>query len=106
MRYSVTLANRHFAFPDLRDLMAKASPFRSGDQLAGLAAVGGGAAAQRAAAQTLLADVPLTRFLEDSLIPYESDEVTRLIVDTHDKDAFAPIKNLTVGQLREHLLAY
>lgn len=103
MAYSVTLAHRHFSFPDLRDLMAKATPFRSGDQLAGLAAE---SAAQRVAAQTLLADVPLTRFLEDPLVPYESDEVTRLILDTHDKDAFAPIKSLTVGQLREHLLAY
>jgi ethanolamine ammonia-lyase large subunit len=103
MRYSATLANRHFAFPDLRDLMAKATPLRSGDQLAGVAA---SSAAQRVAAQTLLADLPLTRFLEEPLIPYEADEVTRLILDTHDAQAFAPIKDLTVGQLREHLLAY
>jgi ethanolamine ammonia-lyase large subunit len=103
MAYSVTLAHRHFAFPDLRDLMAKATPPRSGDQLAGLAAE---SSAQRVAAQTLLADVPLTRFLEDPLVPYETDEVTRLILDTHDKQAFAPVRDLTVGQLREHFLTY
>jgi ethanolamine ammonia-lyase large subunit len=103
MAYSVTLAHRHFAFPDLRDLLAKATPPRSGDQLAGLAAE---SAAQRVAAQTLLADVPLTRFLEDPLVPYETDEVTRLILDSHEKQAFAPVRDLTVGQLREHLLDY
>jgi ethanolamine ammonia-lyase large subunit len=103
MPLSIKLANRSYAFQDLRELMAKATPLRSGDQLAGLAAQ---SAAERVAAQTLLADLPLTRFLEEPLIPYESDEVTRLILDTHDRGAFAPIEDLTVGQLREHLLAY
>jgi ethanolamine ammonia-lyase large subunit len=103
MRFSIRLANRSHAFDDLPDLMAKATPLRSGDQLAGVAAE---SAAQRVAAQTLLADVPLTRFLEDPLVRYETDEVTRLILDTHDREAFAPVRGLTVGQLREHLLAY
>jgi ethanolamine ammonia-lyase large subunit len=103
MPWSITLANRCHTFQGLRDLMAKASPARSGDQLAGLAAH---TAAERVAAQTLLADVPLARFLEEPLIPYESDEVTRLILDTHDPQAFAPIRQLTVGQLREQFLAY
>jgi len=103
MPFSVTLANRAFTFPDLRDLMAKATPLRSGDELAGVAAH---SAAERVAAQTLLADVPLTRFLEELLIPYENDEVTRLIVDLHDEAAFAAVKGLTVGQFREFLLTY
>jgi ethanolamine ammonia-lyase large subunit len=103
MPFSVTLANRAFTFDGLRDLMAKASPARSGDQLAGLAA---SSAAERVAAQTLLADVLLTRFLEEPLVPYDADEVTRLIVDSHDAAAFAPVKDLTVGQFREFLLAY
>src|SRR4051794_16933892 len=103
MSFTITLARRAYSFPALRDLMAKATPLRSGDQLAGIAAE---SAAQRVAAQTLLADVPLGRFLEEPLIPYEMDEVTRLIVDTHDKAAFEPVKDLTVGQFREYLLAY
>jgi ethanolamine ammonia-lyase large subunit len=103
MPLSVTLANRSYRFENLRDLMAKATPPRSGDQLAGLAA---STAAERVAAQTLLADVPLTRFLEEPLVPYEQDEVTRLILDSHDPQAFAPVRDLTVGQLRERLLAY
>ena len=103
MAYSVTLANRGYTFADLRDLMAKATPPRSGDELAGVAA---GSAAERVAAQTVLADLPLTTFLETPLVPYESDEVTRLILDTHDATAFAPVKDLTVGQFREWLLAY
>jgi ethanolamine ammonia-lyase large subunit len=82
--------------------MAKASPHRSGDVLAGLAAT---SAAERAAAQIVLADVPLADFLEDLLIPYEDDDVTRLIVDTHDAAAFATIRHLTVGGLRDHLLS-
>jgi ethanolamine ammonia-lyase large subunit len=103
MPFTTTLAHRTHTFADLRDLMAKATPLRSGDQLAGVAA---GSAAERVAAQTLLADVPLTRFIEEPLIPYETDEVTRLIVDTHDKVAFESVKDLTVGQIREFLLAY
>ena len=91
------------AFRDLRTLLAKASPLRSGDQLAGIAADN---ARERVAAQTALADVPLTRFLEDPLVPYEQDEVTRLILDTHDRAAFEPIRDLTVGAFREWLLSY
>src|SRR5688500_318322 len=83
--------------------MAKATPLRSGDVLAGVAAAD---ARERAAAQAVLADVPLVRFLEEPLIPYEADEVTRLILDTHDAAAFAPVRGLTVGQFREWLLAY
>ena len=83
--------------------MAKASPRRSGDELAEVAASD---ARERAAAQAVLADVPLGRFLEEPLIPYERDEVTRLIIDAHDRVAFAPIAGLTVGQFREYLLAY
>src|SRR3954462_11889799 len=88
---------------DLKTLLAKASPLRSGDQLAGLAAA---TQVERVRAQQELADVPLTRFLEEPLIPYETDEVTRLIIDTHDVKAFALIKHLSVGQFREWLLEY
>jgi ethanolamine ammonia-lyase large subunit len=83
--------------------MAKATPRRSGDELAGIAAASAG---ERAAAQRCLADVPLSLFLEEPLIPYDTDEVTRLIIDTHDKAAFAPLSGLSVGQFREWLLAY
>src|SRR5262245_55622972 len=102
-RYRITLRNRQITFDDLRDVMAKASPLRSGDRLAGLAAA---TDAERVAARTVLADVPLMRFLEEPLIPYESDEVTRLIVDSHDARAFDPVRGLTVGGFREWLLAY
>ena len=101
--YTQTIGARTYAFRDLRDLMAKATPERSGDQLAGLAAE---SAKERVAAQMRLADVPLTAFLDEPLIPYEADEVTRLILDTHDRAAFAPIASLAVGGLREWLLAY
>jgi ethanolamine ammonia-lyase large subunit len=87
---------------ELKALLAKATPLRSGDQLAGIAAE---SAEERVAAQMALADTPLSRFLNDLLIPYESDEVTRLIVDTHDQEAFAPIVHLSVGEFREWLLA-
>src|SRR3954451_11325009 len=101
--YCATLAGRRYSFGTLRELMGKASPYRSGDVLAGVAA---GSAAERGAAQTAVADVPLTRFLQEQVVPYESDEVTRLIVDSHDAAAFAPVKDLTVGQFREWLVAY
>jgi ethanolamine ammonia-lyase large subunit len=87
---------------DLRILLAKASPLRSGDQLAGIAAA---SAEERVAAQRELADTPLRRFLEEPLIPYEDDEVTRLIVDSHDANAFAPIAGVSVGEFREWLLS-
>ena len=102
MPYRHTLGTATWAFADLRTLMAKATPTRSGDVLAGLAA---GSAVERMAARMCLAEVPLRRFLEELLVPYESDEVTRLIVDTHDAAAFAPIAHLTVGDFRDWLLS-
>lgn len=87
---------------DLRRLLAKASPARSGDALAGIAAE---TESERVAAQRDLADVPLKRFLDEPLIPYETDEVTRLIFDTHDLAAFAAVRSFTVGEFREWLLA-
>src|SRR3954454_24089496 len=101
--YGATIGGTRYTFTDLKALLAKASPLRSGDQLAGVAAA---TARERVAAQTVLADVPLARFLEEPLVPYEQDEVTRLILDTHDTAAFAPVAGLTVGQFREWLLAY
>jgi ethanolamine ammonia-lyase large subunit len=100
--YSATIGHRRYTFRDLRDLLAKASPLRSGDQLAGLAAQSG---EERVAAQYALADLPLATFLSDHVVSYDSDEVTRLIVDTHDKAAFAPVAHLTVGGLRDWLLS-
>lgn len=87
---------------NLKTLLAKASPLRSGDQLAGVAAA---SAEERVAVQMKLADTPLKRFLDEPLIPYEDDEVTRLIFDSHDAAAFAPISGLTVGEFREWLLS-
>jgi ethanolamine ammonia-lyase large subunit len=85
----------------LRELLANASPARSGDELAGIAA---GSAEERVRAQMMLADVPLKRFLAEPLVPYETDEVTRLICDAHDAEAFAPVAHLTVGEFRDWLL--
>ena len=99
--YKINLGNVTYNFDSLRDLMAKASPARSGDDLAGISA---SCMEERVAAQMLLADQPLTVFLEEPLIPYEEDEVTRLIFDTHDKKAFSLISNLTVGDFRNWLL--
>jgi ethanolamine ammonia-lyase large subunit len=92
-----------YNFRDIKDLLAKATPARSGDELAGIAA---NTAVERVAAQITLADLPLTTFLSEAIIPYESDEITRLILDTHDHKAFAPIASLTVGELRDHLLSH
>ena len=100
--YSATIGSRRYAFHDLKDLLAKASPLRSGDQLAGIAAE---TAEERVAAQYALADLPLATLLEEPVVPYEIDEVTRLIVDSHDRAAFAPISHLTVGGFRDWLLA-
>jgi ethanolamine ammonia-lyase large subunit len=86
----------------LRALLAKASPARSGDQLAGIAAA---TAEERARAQMALAEVPLKRFLAEPIVPYEDDEVTRLICDSHDAAAFAPVAHLTVGEFRDWLLS-
>ncbi|HEY9126288.1 MAG TPA: ethanolamine ammonia-lyase subunit EutB [Acidobacteriaceae bacterium] len=102
MAYSFTLGGITHTFANLRDLLAKATPFRSGDALAGVAA---SSAEERAAAQYALAEVPLQRFLEEPLIAYETDEVTRLIFDAHDVAAFAPIASLTVGEFRDWLLS-
>lgn len=97
-----TVSNQTHRFPDLRTLMARATPHRSGDALAGVAA---GSAQERVAAQMALAEVPLTRFLSEALVPYEDDEITRLIVDTHDAAAFLPVRHLTVGDFRNWLLS-
>ncbi|MET0241332.1 MAG: ethanolamine ammonia-lyase subunit EutB [Sphingobium sp.] len=99
--YAATLNGTRYRFGSLAELLAAASPRRSGDELAGLAASD---SSHRVAAQYALADVPLATFLEDVVVPYESDEVTRLIIDTHDKAAFAPIAHLTVGGFRDWLL--
>jgi len=100
-RYTHTIGSRSYAFADLRALLAKASPARSGDHLAGLAA---GSSEERVAAQMALAALPLRTFLTEAVIPYESDEVTRLIVDSHDAAAFQPVAHLTVGDFRDWLL--
>ncbi|WP_341676578.1 ethanolamine ammonia-lyase subunit EutB [Niveibacterium sp. SC-1] len=103
MPFQHTLAARTWHFADLATLLARASPRKSGDELAGVAA---SCDEERVAARLCLADVPLQRFLDEALIPYEADEVTRLILDTHDAAAFAPIRHLTVGGFRDWLLAY
>lgn len=100
--YRTTIGTHCYAFDDLKTLMAKASPPRSGDQLAGLAPE---TREERVAAQFALADLPLTTFLQQSVVPYERDAVTRLIIDTHDRAAFAPIAHLTAGGFRDWLLA-
>ena len=99
--YQTDLAGTRHRFADLCHVLAAATPLRSGDVLAGIAAA---SAAQRVAARYVLADLPLVTFLQDLVIPYEADEVSRLIVDTHDEAAFAPVAHLTVGAFREWLL--
>jgi ethanolamine ammonia-lyase large subunit len=101
MPYAHALAGTGYVFADLRTLLARASPFRSGDALAGLAAE---SAAERVAAQMALAELPLATILAEPVVPYEVDEVTRLIIDNHDPAAFAAVASLTVGELREFLL--
>ncbi|MGC2402603.1 MAG: ethanolamine ammonia-lyase subunit EutB [Acidobacteriaceae bacterium] len=91
-----------YSFEDLRDLLAKASPYRSGDALAGIAAE---SAEHRAAAQMTLADLPLRSFLQEPVVPYEKDEVTRLIIDSHNPASFAPVNSFTVGDFRDWLLS-
>ena len=103
MTFAHTIGQTRYIFADLRELLAKATPMRSGDVLAGLAA---SSAEERVAAQCALADLPLSHFLDEHVIPYEADEVTRLIVDTHDREAFAPLCSLTVGEFRNWLLRY
>jgi ethanolamine ammonia-lyase large subunit len=102
-QYVSAFGGETFRFADLKALLACASARRSGDELAGLAA---GSDSQRVAAKAALADLPLTEFLNEALIPYEADEVTRLIVDTHDAGAFRAVAHLTVGGFRDWLLSY
>lgn len=101
--YRVCAGGKTYNFRSIKEVMAKASPERSGDVLAGIAAAD---YRERVAAQMCLADVPLSAFLEEPLIPYEEDEITRLILDSHDADAFAPVSSLTVGEFRDWLLRY
>jgi ethanolamine ammonia-lyase large subunit len=102
MAYKHTIGNKTYQFNDLKTLLAKASPYRSGDELAGLCA---GSYEERVVAQITLADVPLKVFLNEAIIPYEKDEITRLIIDEHDQIAFETISSLTVGGFRDWLLS-
>jgi ethanolamine ammonia-lyase large subunit len=101
MTYHHTIRKKSYRFSDLKTLLAKASPHRSGDVLAGLCAESYEA---RVAAQITLADVPLKVFLNEAIVPYEEDEITRLIIDSHDNLAFSIISSLTVGEFRDWLL--
>lgn len=101
--YSCALAGHNYEFSGLADVMARATPQRSGDDLAGVAA---GNEQERVAAAYVLSEIPLSEFLRTPLIPYEDDEITRLILDTHDADAFAPIAHMAVGEFRDFLLDY
>lgn len=101
MVYRFTLGHQNYLFDDLKTLMAKASPPRSGDVLAGIAAKNN---VERIAAQYALSELPLKTFLKEAVVPYESDEVTRLIIDTHDAKSFERISHLTVGELRDFFL--
>ncbi|MDZ4266305.1 MAG: ethanolamine ammonia-lyase subunit EutB [Mycobacterium sp.] len=101
MTYSQQVSGHTYQFDGLVELMAKATPLRSGDELAGCAAASD---AERAAAAWVLADLPLSTFLTEVVVPYETDDVTRLIIDTHDRDAFAAVSHLTVGGFRDWLL--
>ncbi|MDB5601311.1 MAG: ethanolamine ammonia lyase large subunit [Xanthobacteraceae bacterium] len=100
--YRATVGHERHVFDDLKTLLAKASPARSGDVLAGIAAT---SAVERVAAQFALADLPLKTFLNDLVVPHETDEVTRMIVDSHDIRAFGPVAHLTVGGFRDWLLS-
>jgi len=102
MPYRCTIQHHHYVFSNLKTVLAKASPFRSGDALAGIQA---STYEERVAAQIALADIPLKDFLQDTMIDYHQDEITRLIIDTHDTIAFAPVSHFTVGQLRDWLLS-
>ena len=102
MNYQTTIRRKVYKFNDLKTLLAKASPYRSGDALASVCAE---SYEERVAAQLVLADVPLKVFLNELVIPYEQDEITRLIIDSHDAHAFQPIAHLTVGEFRDWLLS-
>src|ERR1700730_17525985 len=101
MPYTTTLRGERFVFADLRELLAKAGEEKSGDQLAGLAAR---SERERVAAKLALADVPLAEIVDRPLIDPDRDQVSRLILDTFDRDGFAGIRSQTVGEFREHLL--
>lgn len=102
MAFAQNIGTTRYVFADLKTLLARATPFRSGDALAGVAAE---SAAERIAAQRALADLPLVHFLSETVVPYEADDVTRLIHDTHDATAFSPIRSLTIGGFRDWLLS-
>src|SRR3982074_1302712 len=102
MIYRHAIAAHSYVFDDLRDLLAKATPLRSGDRLAGIAA---DTAEEMIAARMALADVPLKQFLAETVVPYDDDEVTRLIIDSHDAPALAAISWLTTGAFRDWLLS-
>jgi ethanolamine ammonia-lyase large subunit len=100
--YSFTIRNKVYRFNNLKTLLAKASPYRTGDVLAGVCAE---SYEERVAAQIALADVPLKTFLNEAIIPYEQDEITRLIIDAHDAASFSLISHFTVGEFRDWLLS-
>lgn len=102
-RFRSTVSNKSYSFASLKNLLAKATPARSGDALGGVAVASDG---ERVVAQLALADVPLSCFLHHPIIPYEDDDVARLIPDMHDRQAFLPISQLTVGAFRDWLLRY
>jgi ethanolamine ammonia-lyase large subunit len=102
MGFATTIGGTRYVFPDPKTLLANATPRRAGDMLAGIAAAD---ATERVAAQMALADLPLAHFLNELPIPYDNDEVSRLIIDTHDRAAFAPVSSLTVGEFRDWLLS-
>src|SRR3954447_19064911 len=102
MPFTHTLNGTSHVFPDLRTLLAKASPKRSGEELAGICAEN---ATERVAAQMALADVALSQFLCEAIIPYERDEVTRLIIDNHVANSFTRVNSMTVGEFRDWLLS-
>src|SRR4030088_1961359 len=102
MVYRHAIDATSYVFDDLRELLAKATPPRSGDRLAGVAA---DSAEEMIAARIALADVPLKQFLDETVVGYEDDEITRLIIDSHDEKAFAGVSSLTVGGFRDWLLS-
>src|SRR3954464_12379746 len=100
--YHHTIGQTVYRFADLKTLLAKASPPRSGDELAGIAAQ---SSEERIAAQMALAEIPLAAFLSEVVIPYEDDEVSRLIVDKHNSTDFMPVAHMTIGEFRDWLLS-
>src|SRR5205809_5217950 len=102
MGYQATIRGETFRFADLREVFAKANEAKSGDQLAGIAAR---SERERVAAKLALADVPLGAIVENPVVDSDADDVSRLILDSHDAAGFAPLRSLTVGEFREFLLA-